>query len=461
LAQASLNKACKRNKHIPLPIKKLAVKTVINLLRGVINLGKAFRFIFVSGIIKPLGVIFHSIFIKGLFFQLYKAYRQVKIYLKKIFSVIKLRLLHPFASSRIGYLVIIFLVAFVTFSNFYTKETVAASVGGQESLLYTLFVGEEEEIIEYVDEQTNEAVLPTSYLQEEPALEKITQIGEPIEEEESGTLLVEGGSALTKPTIITEDPETAVRDEVIFYTVEGGDSISTIARKFGITTNSILWLNGLSYYDYIKPNQKLSIPPTSGVVHKVAKGETLGAIVKKYNGDLDKTVEFNKLGSAHNIKEGDKIMVPDGQPPRQVSSRRSQAAAYVSNIIPPPSASVPAGSKMLWPTTSHTINQYYSWRHHGLDIDGTLSSPIYAAEGGTITRVGWGRGYGNVIDIDHGNGKVTRYAHLSKFFVKKGQQVAKGETIGMIGSTGWSTGPHLHFEVIIYGSKKNPLGYIK
>lgn len=432
------------------------------MLRGVISLKTIFRFILFSLVGKPLKILFGSIVFRGIIFQLYKGYRLLKGKLKKFFWTVRNKLFHPFSSFRMSSLVIILLIAFVMFSNFSAKKTFAASSsGGHGSLLFSLFSDEDEEIIEYADEEIDEFGPPTSYLQEEEsALEQVMQIGELIEEEEP-TALVEGGSTLTKPTIITEDPTTLKRSKTIVYTIESGDTISTIARKFGITTNSVLWANSLSFYDFIKPGQRLNIPPTSGVIHKVAKNETLGAIVKKYSGDLEKTVEFNKLGSAHNIKPGDLIMVPDGQPPRAVATRSSRAVAYVSGIVPPSAANIPAGSKMLWPTTGRKINQYYSWRHHGLDIDGELSSPIYAAESGTITRVGWGRGYGNVIDIDHGNGKKTRYAHCSKLFVKKGQKVAKGETIGMIGSTGWSTGPHLHLEVIINGSKKNPLSYIK
>ena len=266
----------------------------------------------------------------------------------------KNKLFHPFSSFRMSYLVIILLVVFVVFSSFYTKRTIAASsTGGHDSLLFSMLVDEDEEIIEYADDQIDDFALPTDYLQEEPALGQIIQIGPMVVEEEEAAALVEGGSALIKTIIILDDPEVSKRDELVEYVVQGGDTVSTIAKRFGITTNSILWANSLSYYDYIKPGQKLNIPPTSGVLHKVVKGETLSAIVKKYSAELEKTVEFNKLGSAHNIKIGDMIMVPDGQPPRSSAARYSKAVAYVSNIVPP-SASVPAGSAMLWPTTSKT-----------------------------------------------------------------------------------------------------------
>jgi len=116
---------------------------------------------------------------------------------------------------------------------------------------------------------------------------------------------------------------------------------------------------------------------------------------------------------------------------------------------------------MNWPTVGHYITQYYSWRHQGLDIANKIGTPLYAADAGVIETAGWGRGYGNQIVINHGGGKKTRYAHLSKFYTKKGQKVDKGEAIGTMGSTGRSTGPHLHFEIIINNIKYNPLNYIR
>jgi murein DD-endopeptidase MepM/ murein hydrolase activator NlpD len=116
---------------------------------------------------------------------------------------------------------------------------------------------------------------------------------------------------------------------------------------------------------------------------------------------------------------------------------------------------------MAWPTQGHRITQYYSWRHHGLDIANKTGTPLYSSDAGRVQYAGWSNGYGNNVIIDHGGGKQTRYAHLSKFYCNTGDSVAKGETIGAMGNTGWSTGPHLHFEVIINGTKYNPLNYIR
>ena len=104
--------------------------------------------------------------------------------------------------------------------------------------------------------------------------------------------------------------------------------------------------------------------------------------------------------------------------------------------------------------------QYYHWRHHAIDIGGRTGSPIYAALDGKIIKAGWTTGYGYNIIIDHGGGKKTLYAHLSKMYVQRGEQVTQGAAIGALGSTGWSTGPHLHFEIVINGVKVNPLSYL-
>jgi murein DD-endopeptidase MepM/ murein hydrolase activator NlpD len=118
---------------------------------------------------------------------------------------------------------------------------------------------------------------------------------------------------------------------------------------------------------------------------------------------------------------------------------------------------------MIWPTPGRRITQYYSWSHQGLDIGDKIGTPLYAADDGVviIAQGGWNGGYGNTILLDHGGGKRTRYGHASKLFVKVGDEVKKGETIAAMGSTGRSTGPHLHFEVLVNGTRYNPLNYIK
>jgi len=275
-------------------------------------------------------------------------------------------------------------------------------------------------------------------------------------------------------TIFTKEspPEAAPekpseRTDTIVYTVEAGDTISRIANKFGISINTILWENDLRATSVIKPGNQLRILPTSGIAHTVTRGQTLGQIARLYDIDESKILETNGLSNPNQIAAGAKLIIPGGSQlasasPAQTVNR--QVSTSLKQIITDKkSASViPAGGRMVWPTAGYRITQYYSWRHTGVDIANKIGTPIYAADSGVVTSVGYNRGgYGNQIIIDHGGGKQTRYAHLSSFDVKTGNRVTKGQYIGAMGSTGRSTGPHLHFEVMINGARYNPLNYVR
>jgi LysM repeat protein len=256
------------------------------------------------------------------------------------------------------------------------------------------------------------------------------------------------------------------RRSIIYYTVQDGDTISTISRHFGITVNTILWANNLTAYSLIRAGDRLAILPYSGVLYTVKKGDTLAKIAQDYDIDLEKIVSCNTLGNS--ITVGQKIVVPGAkQIEEEVAVRKATTPSYtgisiIKDFIKTPTIKI-SGNKMAWPTQGHNITQYYSWRHTGVDIANHIGTPIYAADSGTvvIAQGGWNGGYGNTIVIDHGGGKRTRYGHASKLFVKVGDEVEKGENIAAMGSTGNSTGPHLHFEVLINGSRTNPLNYIR
>ena len=280
-------------------------------------------------------------------------------------------------------------------------------------------------------------------------------------------------------TQVAESGEKTVpeRTSPIEYEVQNGDTLSTIARRFGISVNTIQWANDLTKLHYIRPGDKLVILPSSGVMHSVVRGESLKSIAKKYDVSEKEILTYNRLANANQIRIGQKLIIPGGSPLSEtVASTRpstsgnkivsngngSREAASTKNLIQPrPSAKPVYGTKMNWPTVGTRITQYYSWRHNGLDIANKVGTPIYAVDAGTVELVGYNRGgYGNQIVINHGGGKKTRYAHLSAFGVKVGQEVDKGEYIAAMGSTGRSTGPHIHFEVMIDGKRYNPLNYV-
>lgn len=362
------------------------------------------------------------------------------------------------------HILIIALTAIVAITNLQIGETRAESQFGKDILLSLLV--ETSELGELVEEQAGQiAPTVTSYLDEEDVVAKsipgiegtemLNKVGENI-------IATTQDEALIKPEIPSSKVkiDLAQRQSPIEYIVKDGDTISAIARKFGLRSSTILWENDLGEYSIIKPGKKITIPPIDGVGHTVKKNEILSVIAKKYNSDIDKIINYNNLVSADDISIGQKLFIPDGKKIPPPAPKRSKLA----NLIIPSSAPIVSKNRMLWPTNSHRITQYYSWRHHGLDIGGKTTNYIYASDDGKVTVAkysGWNRGYGKHIIIDHGNNKKTLYGHLSKNFVKVGQKVSKGEVIGMMGTTGRSTGVHLHFEVRFGSSLVNPLKYVK
>jgi murein DD-endopeptidase MepM/ murein hydrolase activator NlpD len=430
-------------------LKRIAVKILLYFLKGLLILKKVLSLVLFL-IFKPLIEVGKIIFKIG-FLRFYKIYLFFKGWFLKIFLPAKSKLFYPLTRRSIVHFVLILIAIFISTANISAHEiqTDPARVG-QKSILYSLVSGGEN--LGLIEEGSSRRV--ANYT-EEGIVQAPNANGMGGGDE---TALDREGGLLVKPELVFENAE--IRTEIVTYTVEVGDTLSTIAQKFNISVDTILWANKLSLNNLIRPGDKLTILPVAGVVHQVAKGDTLTKIAQEYSADVDKIIEFNKLTDAKDIAQGETLIIPDGKITPPPPAPRS-TLAKVREFFIPPSAQVPTGSKMLWPSSSRRITQYFSWRHSGLDIAGPLGIPIYAAESGTIKFVGWGTGYGNHIDIDHGDGMATRYGHLSKILVSKGEKVVKGQTIGLEGSTGWSTGPHLHFEVIINGQRVNPLSYIR
>jgi LysM repeat protein len=277
-----------------------------------------------------------------------------------------------------------------------------------------------------------------------------------------------GGSALTKPTIIpgaTLPGAGTGRTEVVLHDVQPGDVIGAIAERYNVSVATILWANNLTSRSTIRPGDRLKIPPVTGVIHDVKMGDTLSKIAKLYKVDESTIVAFNKLQSGGtDIVVGESLVIPNGVKPQPVTPAPVYRYTALSNIAaPPPSVEAPAGAGYIWPTAARRITQYYGLRHTGVDIGGPLGTAVYAARDGVVTRssCGWNGGYGCYIVIDHGGGVQTAYGHHAQLFVNVGDPVSQGQTIGAMGSTGRSTGPHLHFEVRVNGRRQNPLRYVR
>ena len=292
--------------------------------------------------------------------------------------------------------------------------------------------------------------------------------------EQDISAITAGGTAVSKPNIApgasVSSGSTSVssgRQEVISYQVQNGDTIGGIASKFGISVNTILWANGLTSRSYIRPGDTLKILPASGLLHKVARGDTIGKIASKYQAKAEDIIKANNLQeNGADIVVGEELIIPGGVKPATYTSTASSNNSYkpLSNVTAPsPSVDTPAGSGYLWPAGVRRITQYYGWRHTGLDIAGPVGTPLYASKSGTvkISQCGWNGGYGCYIILDHGGGVQTLYGHASQLYVSAGDSVSQGQTIAAMGSTGRSTGPHIHFEVRINGARLNPLKYIR
>ncbi len=153
------------------------------------------------------------------------------------------------------------------------------------------------------------------------------------------------------------------------------------------------------------------------------------------------------------------MIVPDGSPPNTPAPRRA-APSYLANGS---LYSAPSGGTFIWPTSTVGISQYFAWYHPGIDLPNPAAPVVAAADGGTVVVAGWpdNFGYGNRVVIDHGNGYKTTYAHLSNIYVAVGQSISRGQVLGQMGSTGRSTGTHLHLEIRYKGIAVNPLAILK
>jgi len=369
----------------------------------------------------------------------------------KILSVIT----HRFA---IHVFVIVLTCAIIT-TNILRANEVRAEEFAQGSLIAQIFRPEEETIVasgiatptnhNYIDSSRTLKITPGIALQAQKTTDK--------------TMIASGGAAFIKTNTLGGS-KAGSTTTIQKYTVEGGDTIGSIAAQFKVSQQTILWSNDLTSTSVIKPGMVLNILPTTGVSYTVASGDTVGKIAEKYDASVEDIISYNRLLNAEDLTAGVEIIIPNGKQPAppapepKATQLASLSRAFQRSSNPPANAPL-SSSKLQWPTTTHRISQYFTGFHTGLDIDGEFGDPIYAAESGVATQVGWNGGYGLSAVITHPNGLKTRYAHMQKVFITQGQSVSRGQTIGEEGSTGNSSGSHLHFEVIVGSSFINPFSY--
>ncbi|HLF28697.1 MAG TPA: M23 family metallopeptidase [Anaerolineae bacterium] len=250
-----------------------------------------------------------------------------------------------------------------------------------------------------------------------------------------------------------------IRRDIIVYHVQSGDTVQGIAAAFGLKPETLMWANPEieDLPDLLRIGQEVVILPIDGVYHEVKAGDTLASIVAKYSVDIEAITgaanEWNGLQPPDfTISAGMKLIVAGGAKP------------YVPKVVTAYNGPIPSGARgtgrFQWPVIG-SITQDYWYGHRALDIAAPTGAGVYVADGGFVTFVGWTDiGYGNLIRIDHGNGFATWYAHLNGFNVVLGQAVRRGDLIGYVGSTGRSSGPHLHFEIRTSDGLLNPRLYL-
>jgi len=400
------------------------------------------------------GIITKPISIAGLFLvrwvgiPIYRFTFFIRHLIYRVARPTKHRLLSIITNRYTVHVMMIVLVMAVMFVNISTRE-VRAQTFGQKSILHSLIAVDDSQDVEVITASDSVVSTGTSvaYL-DDTILDANLHIDLNYLDESYVTSTTGGaGAASSVPT----------RDKIETYLVQEGDTLGQISEKFGLNLSTVLWANNLTFRSTIQPGQNLVILPANGLLYKVRSGDTLSKISQRYSVEPEKILEQNKLASADRLSIGDELLIPGGEPISQAPKRSSS----VANLFVSPSTSSPIEGYWLWPTDWHTITQYYGWRHTGADIDGDYTTNSYAVRDGVVIYSGWRGGYGLTVEVNHGDGYITRYAHHSKNFVSVGDVVKTGDALARTGTTGRSTGTHLHFEVIKKGKFQNPLDYVR
>jgi LysM repeat protein len=460
------------SKHYPIGIKErfkqFIVAHTLKAVRILIRIKPVFLRA-LNSISAPLKAV-----AKVLVFVLVPVYQllfSIKRHLVAVYKPAKNKMMFLIANRYTVHGVIIAMVLVVGVLNLQTS-IVRAEGFGERSLMYALVAEDAGRIVqEYASDDSALSVSAVEYRERTGVSMALTQMSAVLEE---GTVVPEdglygGGALVAAPLSDTQEVSFVATDrsDIESYAVAGGDTLSSIANKYDLSINTLLWANNLSVTSVLQPGDTLTILPLDGVVHTVSSGDTIAQISYDYDIDQQTILDYNGMSSGSVLSIGNELVVPGGE---KQASTRSTSSAISSLFTAPSTASAPTtissgqatgSGYLVWPTDLRVITQYYNWRHTGLDVDCYYDNYNYASDAGYVTFSGWNGGYGYVIDVDHGNGIVTRYAHNAALYVSAGQYVSAGEAIGLCGTTGYSTGTHLHYEVIVNGVKKNPLEYIR
>ena len=268
---------------------------------------------------------------------------------------------------------------------------------------------------------------------------------------------------LLKPALNSTTGDRSTANEIFAYEVEPGDTLSSIAQRFGIKKETLVMENNLWNANRLRTGLTINILPVDGISHLVKKGDTSASIAKKYKVEEDVIVKQNQLEEG-DLLAGTALIIPGAKKAMPVAPVYSGGSSAPSSVAGYNYNGASTG-RLIWPTLSKAkLTQGFRRGHYAIDIATRSKGPIFAAASGKIIKAeyGWNGGYGNVVIVDHGNGMQTLYAHNEKLYVTAGQYVEQGQTIAWMGNTGrvyGATGIHLHFEVRINGVKYNPMNF--
>jgi len=319
------------------------------------------------------------------------------------------------------------------------------------------------------------------------------------------------GQVLRIPLVEASGGEVRLPPAVRAYVVRRGDTVQSVAKRFDLTILGLVSANpNLKSLDRLEVGSTLYIPTAEpGLLVRLGRGETIQDLAKRFGLSVSEIARANGLSSPTDVQPGDLVLLPGVQAKtayqrllriqeaerkaREEEARRlaeerrrqeearqrrlaeqrrlEQSRARLQQVQNQPrlrrANAVVAAAGYRWPMSNFTVTNYFGRRgafqrfHTGIDLAAPVGTPVYAARAGQVSIAGWSRfGYGLHVIIDHGESHETLYAHMSRIVVRPGQWVDRGELIGYVGSTGWSTGPHLHFELRVGGVVRNPMAYL-
>lgn len=273
---------------------------------------------------------------------------------------------------------------------------------------------------------------------------RATRVPPPLRIVEDSVLQGNRTPSLARPQTLGAVTSQEESSEIRKYTVESGDTVTSIAQQFGLETETVLWANDLGPNTPIQPGDELVILPVDGVLYSVRKRDTIGIISETYGVKAERIVDYNELASESTIYVGDPLIIPGGEQPATVPA--AERTSVGENYFGYPSQGVITQGR-------------HGPLNNAVDIANNCGSPVVAAAGGTVKRAGSAGLIGNRVTVEHPNGVITLYGHLSSIAVVPGQRVSQGTILGYVGHTGFTlgaTGCHVHYTV---KGAHNPLGY--